>query len=105
MTMIDDVAVRDAGTKGGVRHGFIELGPVCVLHPFEFRDSEQTNPGEMFQRGRLDHIAINAVSMEAFEIIMDRLVADGASDGTITDFGAVLSVFFRDPDGRRPRSA
>jgi hypothetical protein len=23
----------------------------------------------------------------------------GASDGTITDFGAALSVFFRDPDG------
>jgi hypothetical protein len=23
----------------------------------------------------------------------------GASDGTMTDFGAALSVFFRDPDG------
>lgn len=23
----------------------------------------------------------------------------GASDGTVNDFGAALSVFFRDPDG------
>ena len=28
-----------------------------------------------------------------------RLMHLGASDGTITDFGAALSVFFRDPDG------
>ena len=24
----------------------------------------------------------------------------GASDGFVTDFGPVLSIFFRDPDGR-----
>lgn len=31
--------------------------------------------------------------------IRDRLVARDASDGFVTDFGHVLSVFFRDPDG------
>jgi len=26
-------------------------------------------------------------------------MAFGASDGFVTDFGSILSVFFRDPDG------
>ena len=29
----------------------------------------------------------------------DRLIARGASDHLVTDFGPVLSIFFRDPDG------
>jgi hypothetical protein len=53
----------------------------------------------IFDRGRVDHIALSAASPEAFEKIRERLVSEGASDGTITDFGTVLSVFFRDPDG------
>jgi len=28
-----------------------------------------------------------------------RLVAHGASDGTVNDFGSAWSLFFRDPDG------
>ncbi|HLN41757.1 MAG TPA: hypothetical protein VK215_04865, partial [Acidimicrobiales bacterium] len=31
--------------------------------------------------------------------IRDRLMARGAADGFVTDFGPILSVFFRDPDG------
>ena len=27
------------------------------------------------------------------------LVASGAGDGTVNDFGSVYSMFFRDPDG------
>ena len=53
----------------------------------------------MFGRGRLDHLALQAASFSAFEAIRDRLVAAGASDGFVSDFGPVLSVFFRDPDG------
>lgn len=93
-----DVAVdiRDHG----IRHAFIELGPSCVLHPFEIGDNPHaTGNPQIFHRGHLDHIAINAVSREAFDTIRRRLIDAGASDGTITDFGAVLSIFFRDPDG------
>ena len=36
---------------------------------------------------------------ETFEHIRVRLMHLGASDGTMTDFGTKLSVFFRDPDG------
>ncbi len=53
---------------------FIRLSSSCVLHPFEFPDSDQTKPGEMFERGRLDHMAVNASSAEAFEEIRKRLI-------------------------------
>ena len=35
----------------------------------------------------------------AFDTIRTRLMNEGASDGTINDFGSAHSVFFRDPDG------
>jgi len=53
----------------------------------------------MFGRGRLDHLALQAASIEAFDEIRGRLVERGASDGFVTDFGHILSLFFRDPDG------
>jgi hypothetical protein len=53
----------------------------------------------MFGRGRLDHFALQASSLEAFETIRDRLMARGACDAFVTDFGPMLSLFFRDPDG------
>lgn len=84
----------------GLRHAFIELGPSCVLHPFEIADNPfATASPQIFDRGHLDHLAINAVSKDAFDTIRQRLTDAGVSDGAVTDFGAVLSVFFRDPDG------
>ncbi|MSX76291.1 MAG: VOC family protein, partial [Actinobacteria bacterium] len=53
----------------------------------------------MFGRGRLDHFALQAESIEAFETIRERLRARGAADDFVTDFGPILSLFFRDPDG------
>lgn len=37
--------------------------------------------------------------MEAFSEIRRRLIALEATDGFVTDFGSVLSLFFIDPDG------
>lgn len=53
----------------------------------------------MWGRGRIDHFGLQAASPEAFATIRQRLIDHGASDGTISDFGAVNSIFFRDPDG------
>ncbi len=53
----------------------------------------------MWGRGRLDHSGLQAASEESFETIRQRLIDHGASDGEVNDFGAVRSVFFRDPDG------
>lgn len=76
------------------------IGPTAELNVFEVADNtEHERQVPMFGRGRLDHLALEAASIEAFDEIRRRLVARGASDGFVTDFGHILSLFFRDPDG------
>ena len=53
----------------------------------------------MWGRGRIDHVGLHAATREAFDIIRERLIAAGAGDGTVNDFGSAYSMFFRDPDG------
>jgi catechol 2,3-dioxygenase-like lactoylglutathione lyase family enzyme len=70
------------------------------LNVFELAgNTEHERQVPMFGRGRLDHLALEAASIESFDEIRDRLIACGASDGFVTDFGHILSLFFRDPDG------
>jgi hypothetical protein len=74
--------------------------PTVVLHPFQVPGIEP--PAEqfpMFQRGRLDHFALNAASEEAFGRLRERIVGEGAGDGIVTDMGSLLFVGFTDPDG------
>lgn len=98
---IFDAKVTLDREDGGVRHAFIEIGPHTVLHPFEVRDVELPGRRPIFERGRLDHFALNASSEEAFREIRRRLVADGAhatEAGLVTDMGSMLSISFHDPD-------
>ena len=83
----------------GLRHAFIEVGPHTVLHPFQVPGIEPPGPQPMFKRGRLDHFALNAASEQAFREVRRRLVAEGASDGAVTDMGSLLLLSFIDPDG------
>jgi catechol 2,3-dioxygenase-like lactoylglutathione lyase family enzyme len=84
----------------GLRHAFIEVGPHTVLHPFEVPGVEPPSSSQpMFQRGRLDHFALNAASEEAFWELRRRVVAEGAGDGVVTDMGSLLNFGFTDPDG------
>ena len=53
----------------------------------------------MFRRGRIDHLGLQAASLEDFDEIRRRLMERGCADDFVTDFGPVLSLFFRDPDG------
>ena len=87
------------------RHGFLSLSAegFSVLHAFEV-PTELTGGdfpgGGMFRRGRLDHLAIGAADEAALLVIADRLVARGASDGSIRTFeGRILSIFAVDPEG------
>ena len=83
-----------------VRLSVVHVGPHSELNVFEIDgNSEAERQTPMFGRGRIDHLALHAGSLEAFETIRDRLMARGATDGFVTDFGPILSVFFRDPDG------
>ncbi len=85
----------------GLRHAFIEIGPHTVLHPFQIPGVEPPGPQPIFQRGRLDHFSLNAASEAAFRELHRRVVAQGASDGEVTDMGSLLQFSFDDPDGGR----
>jgi len=84
----------------GERMVIMALGGQSAFNVFEVPGNTQAQiQTPMFGRGRLDHFGLNARSRETFEQARTRLMHLGASDGTITDFGSALSVFFRDPDG------
>ena len=78
----------------------VEIGGQREINLFEVHgNTEAQRQTPMFGRGRIDHLGLQAASLEAFEEIRRRLIAHGAADEFVTDFGPVLSVFFRDPDG------
>jgi catechol 2,3-dioxygenase-like lactoylglutathione lyase family enzyme len=85
--------------EDGLRHAFIAVGPHTVLHPFQVPGVAPPGHQPMFQRGRLDHFALNAATVDAFREVRRRLVAAGASDGVVTDMGSLLILTFTDPDG------
>lgn len=84
----------------GFKLTLVWVGPTSELNVFELADNtEHARQVPMFGRGRLDHLALEAVSLDAFGKIRDQMLALGATDGFVTDFGHILSLFFRDPDG------
>ena len=95
--------LRDAPEVEGnaaVRLSIIKIGPWAELNVFHIDgNTEADRQTPMFGRGRLDHFALQAASIEAFDTIRERLIARGAADSFVTDFGPMLSIFFRDPDG------
>ena len=101
--VFESEVLRDGSEfPGGVgpRLSIIKLGPTAELNVFQIdgnHEADRQTP--MFGRGRLDHFAIQAASIEAFDEIRQRLRDRGAADDFVTDFGSMLSVFFRDPDG------
>jgi catechol 2,3-dioxygenase-like lactoylglutathione lyase family enzyme len=83
-----------------VRLTFIRVGDAAELNVFQVDGNEEAErQTPMFGRGRIDHLGFQAASLEAFDEIRSRLMARGAADGFVTDFGPILSVFFRDPNG------
>ncbi len=98
-TMFD---LSEPGPGGGtLRHSLIDLGGGFALHPFQMPEPTGFEAGsmQMGKRGHIDHLALKVDSEEKLQEIRRRLVQAGASDGTITDFGAVRLVNFEDPDG------
>lgn len=79
-----------------IHHRLIRVGTRAVLHAFAL---PAPDPAPTFQRGRVDHLALNVDEHDEFERLRSRLVDVGASNGEVTDFGALLSVSFEDPDG------
>jgi len=90
----------DLRPRDGMRLTMVKVGPNSEFNVFELDgNGEAAKQKPMFGRGRIDHLALQAGSLEAFDEIRTRLMARGASDGFVTDFGPIFSLFFTDPDG------
>jgi catechol 2,3-dioxygenase-like lactoylglutathione lyase family enzyme len=89
----------DQNEAGGILT-FVSIGEQAEINLFEVPgNSEADRQAPMFGRGRIDHLGLQADSLEAFEEIRRRLIGRGAADEFVTDFGPILSMFFTDPDG------
>jgi catechol 2,3-dioxygenase-like lactoylglutathione lyase family enzyme len=98
--IFDAPAARTIEQQAGFRLSLIDIGDGRELNVFEIDgNAEAQRQTPMFGRGRLDHVGLQATSLEAFEEIRRRLMACGAADDFVTDFGPVFSLFFVDPDG------
>lgn len=98
--VFDAVVGADFPAGPGRRMSFLHVGPHSEFNVFQVDDNaEADRQTPMFGRGRIDHLGLQAASLEAFETIRDRLMARGAADDFVTDFGPILSLFFTDPDG------
>lgn len=103
--VFDAVTVHDLaepGADGGtLRHALIDLGCGFALHPFQMPGPTGQEAGsmEMGKRGHIDHLALRVADEDSLQEIRRRLVAAGASDGQLTDFGTIRLIAFRDPDG------
>ena len=84
---------------GGPRHCFIRIGDGAVLHAFEREAGTDAAALQPWRHGPIDHFTLEAADLDAFLAARDRLVAGGHAEPAIVDFGSLVSVFFRDPDG------
>ncbi|MBA3629960.1 MAG: VOC family protein [Actinobacteria bacterium] len=93
--MVLDVTIPSVG-----RHAFIPIGGPAMLHAWEVEGTKPSDFGsEIFNRGRVDHLALVVDSDDDFEEVRRRLVEEGATEGEVNDFGVALSFSFIDLDG------
>jgi catechol 2,3-dioxygenase-like lactoylglutathione lyase family enzyme len=98
--VFDAPPARSVEQQPGFMLSLIDIGDGRELNVFEIEGNAEVNrQTPMFGRGRLDHLGLQAASLDAFEEIRRRLIALGAADDFVTDFGPYLSLFFVDPDG------
>jgi catechol 2,3-dioxygenase-like lactoylglutathione lyase family enzyme len=98
--VFDAPPARTVEQQAGFKLSLIDIGDGRELNVFEIDgNAEVDRQTPMFGRGRLDHVGLQAASLEAFEEIRRRLMACGAADDFVTDFGPAFSLFFVDPDG------
>jgi catechol 2,3-dioxygenase-like lactoylglutathione lyase family enzyme len=92
-------------STGAAREGHPAMAVVCIgadatLNVFEVpAESIIGRRDRIGERGAIDHYALQVEDVEALEVLRDRLVAVGASNGELSDHGPALSLRFQDPDG------
>jgi hypothetical protein len=86
---------------GARRARAIRFGERSALVLVEVDDDSPHAHGrrESLGRGHLDHVGFDVATASDLEQIRERLVEWGASEGTIHDYGSLVTVDFVDPDG------
>lgn len=85
-----------------LRHATFHVNDGVVIHVFEVPGYDPQAQGigiNIGERGRIDHFGFMVPDEAALRQVADQLRAAGASDGTITPLGPVLSLHVTDPDG------
>ena len=83
----------------------VNMGGASALNVFEVPEINPRGSNQMGGPGSDRSLRLGRRFGRAADRNPDRLVAVGASPGEVTQFGpALLSVFFRDPDGANSRS-
>lgn len=99
-TTVFDMPIVFQETTPAFRHAILRAGEAAILHAAEMPDNTHSSGlSSMFERGHLDHIALNVPTKSAFQTIRCQLLERGASDGAIADLGPNLCLSFTDPDG------
>jgi catechol 2,3-dioxygenase-like lactoylglutathione lyase family enzyme len=71
----------DISPEPGFRLSFVHIGPHSELNVFQVDGNDETaKTASMFGRGPIDHMGLQAASIEAFDTIRDRLIERGAAD-------------------------
>ena len=92
--------VIDVPAPPGTRAVVVQLAERAGLAVMELPTSAHVRgSSRMLDRGHLDHFAVDVPDGRSLEAVRRRLVAQGASDGAVSDYGPMLSVYFADPDG------
>jgi catechol 2,3-dioxygenase-like lactoylglutathione lyase family enzyme len=95
-----DAEVVDVPAPPGTRAATIRLTGTGGLVITEVAgNAHVAGSAAMLDRGHLDHLALEAPTAAVLDRLRARLVAAGASDGRVNDYGPMLSVYFTDPDG------
>lgn len=95
-----DAEFLEVPAPPGTRSGTVLLTESAGLVVMEMpANPHVAGSAAMLDRGHLDHLALEAPTPAVLDELRRRLVAAGASDGTISDYGPMLSVYFTDPDG------
>lgn len=95
-----DAEIIDTPAPPGTRAATIRIGHGAGLAVLEAPGNPHVDgSATMLGRGHLDHVAFDVPGPAELDELRRRVVACGAGDGTVSDYGPMLSVHFVDPDG------
>src|SRR5678815_5003113 len=78
----------------------IRIAPGTNLHVFEVGADDARKPhDDPFDRGSINHFALEARDPATFAEVRRRLVAAGRSDGAVYEQEGLYTLFATDPDG------